>query len=358
MAVTRADPSDTDEYRLLDDELNHWPVQKFYEENDQSDNRRFIQCPRCRDILLVKIKGVNPTNDSDCSDGCCSDCEAERRENKETSKTARSVSVHVPSIMVKCLLLGRKRGGATLLWRVSLLHPNFMSFEALGGDSDKDMIDRLAGYGVIEKAPGERNKSVYRIDKENQAKLIDLFHLDNPSGTDKAQQYKLLMELSVDLWYAAWRHMKDEHRIDRSLRSLNRFFFLSFLFSGILPPLPLSWRQELVVTALVLFFTTLAAQFLCITMVYALFFVGVVATLAAQFSCIMMVYALFFVGVGQSLSSLLNRSNNVKSCWWQVPLVSYVLYMLCKFFCGNRYLSWAILVYPKVTFPAVKWVWG
>jgi hypothetical protein len=93
-----------------------------------------------------------------------------------------------------------------------------------------------------------------------------------------------------------------------------------------LPPLPLSRRQELV--ALTLLFTNLSAQFLCKIMMYALFFVCVATTLAAQFLCILMVYTFFFVGVGHSLSYLLNCSNNIKSCWWQVMLVSYVLYMM------------------------------
>jgi hypothetical protein len=344
LAVTRAHPSSTDEYRLVDDEPNHWPVKKFYQESGQSDNRRFIQCPRCRDVLLVKIKGIKPTSDSESSESesegdCdCSDCDAERRERayKETAKTARSISVHAPSIMAKCWHLGRKRGGAKLLWKVSLLHHNFISFEALGGDSEKPMIERLAGYGVLEKIPGKRNKSLYRIDKETQAKIINLFHLENPSEKEREDQYKLMAELSGCSLYAAWRHMTDDYRIDRSLRSLNREFFITFHTFGLLPPLPLSWPQELVCTALALFLTTLAAQFLCI----------------------LIVYAFVFVGVGLSASYVLKRSKNIKSCWWQVTLVSFFLYRLCKFFYGNPYLSWGILVSPKATIPVKKVLWG
>jgi hypothetical protein len=40
---------------------------------------------------------------------------------------------------------------------------------------------------------------MYHIDKENQEKLINLFHLENPSMKDKAQQYKFLTELSRDM---------------------------------------------------------------------------------------------------------------------------------------------------------------
>ena len=322
LAVTRVHPSSTDEYRLHDDEPYHWPVKKFYHESDQYDNRCFTQCPRCRDVLLVKIKGVKPTSDDESSEsdcGCdCSDCEAERMAKKETSKTAWSTSVHAPSIMAKCWHLGRKRGGANLLWRVSLLHHNFMSFEALGGDSEKAMIDQLAGYGVIEKVPGERNESLYRIDKENQA-LIKFFHLEHPAEEKDSQnhQCKLTAELSVCMVYSAWRHTKDEYRIDQSLRSLNRLCFLTFYTFGMLPPLPISWRQELVVTVLIFFLASLAAQFLCI----------------------LIVYGLFFVGAGLSVIYVLKRSNNVKLCWWQVILVSYFLYRMCKFFYGNPNLS-------------------
>ena len=54
MAVTCADPSNNDKYRLLDNKPNHWPIKQIYQESGQLDNQQFIQCLCCRDVVLVK----------------------------------------------------------------------------------------------------------------------------------------------------------------------------------------------------------------------------------------------------------------------------------------------------------------
>jgi len=347
LAVTRADSSNTSEYGLYDDEPDEYPARKFYQKSVQTENRRFCECPRCRDIILVKIKGVKPAyeddsdddddEDSDESNDCdCSTCEAEREERntkRKGAKTAKSVSVHVPSFKAKCWHIGRKRGIAKLLWKVALLHHNFMPYEALGGDEEQSTILRLTGYGIIEKVPGHKNKSLYRMDKQNQTKLIKFFRHKNPSEKDQKAECSLVTEMQTCMMFAAWRHLRDEYRIDRSLRMLNRFFFLGLLFFGYLPPLPLHWWQELVVTALILFAVALSAQFLCV----------------------LVVYALVFFGVGLSVCFVLRRS---KSCWWQVILVSYFVYRLNVFFYANPYLSWSVLVAPKAMVPVKKMIWG
>ena len=373
LAVTRADSANTGEYQLYDDEPDEYPVRKFYAKNTQTDNRRFCECPRCRDVLLVKIKGIKTVidkNDSEDESDCdcdCSDCERERQErraNRRDSKTAKSISVHIPSFKAKCWLvlscylccsmfitiyknlharysfyryIGRKKGIAKLLWKVSLLHHNFLSYEALGGDDERGVILKAAGYGIIERIPGKRNTKVYRIDKANQTKLIKFFRLPaKVSEKDQKSEMNLLTDLQTSISYAAWRHLRDEWRIDRSLRMLNRFFFISFHYFGYLPPLPLSSVQELVVTALVLFGVSLVFQFLCVLAVYA---------------------AVFF-GVGLSTCYVLKRSNNIKSCWWQAILLSYFVYRVNKFFYESSWLSWGTLIAPKALIPLKKLLWG
>lgn len=146
LAITRPAASNTSEYRLFEDEPDEYPVRKFYQKSLQTDSRRFCECPRCRDILLVKLKGLKTApkqDDDDDSSECdcdCSDCEAERRKRhaeRKDAKTAKSISVHVPSFKAKIWHIGRKRSVAKLLWKVTVLHHNFLSFEALGGDEEK-----------------------------------------------------------------------------------------------------------------------------------------------------------------------------------------------------------------------------
>lgn len=347
LAVTRADSTNTGEYRIYDDEQGQFPIRKFYSKSIQSENRRVCDCPRCRDVLIVKIKGIKTvvnydSDDDDSSDNdCdCSDCEAERQERIQSRlslKTAKGISVHIPSFKAKCWYIGRKKGIARLLWKVSLLHNNFLSYQALGGDDDRGTILKLVGYGIIQRVPGKRSTNVYRIEKDNQTKLIKFFKLPKKvSENDKKSEMQLMSDLQTSVVYSAWRHLRDEYRLDRSLRMLNRFFFISFSYFGYLPPLPLNNVQELIVTALVVF--------------------GV--SLIAQFVCILLVYAVVFFGVGLSVCYVLRRSNRFKECWWQAIILSYLVYRVNKSFYESPWLSWSVFFAPKAVIPLKKLLWG
>ena len=339
LAVTRADSSNSDEYHTYDDERDDYPVKKFYKESEQTDNRRFIQCPRCRDVLLVRIKGVKSSNDDEASDSdsspCdCSTCKAERL--NKSPKTAKAISVHAPTFMAKCLYFGRKKGGAELLWKVSLLHHNFLSYKVLGGDEEA-LIHKLVGCGIIERIPGGMNKNVYRIDKKNQASLIRFFHLIEPTEEESVSQFKMTLDLAMSLVFATWGHLKDEYRIDRSLRCINRVCFLALHKFGFLPPLPLDWWQELVVNLLVAYSAILASQFLCI----------------------LVAYALVFASVGLSVCYVLKRSNNIKSIWWQTIIASYFVFTVCTYFWWSPFPSWRL--FPNATTAVkklVSWVFN
>ena len=341
LAVTRPHSSNTSEYRLYDDEPDEFPVRKFYKKSLQTDNRRFCECPRCRDILLVKIKGVKPAleddDDEDSDDQCdCSDCEAERKEQNSDVKTAKSISVHRPSFKAKCWYIGRKRGVAKLLWKVSLLYHNFIPYEALGGDEEKATILKLIGWGILGKAAGKNNTTIYRIDQTHQAKLIKFFRNKNPSEKDQKTMSNMDQELGALVAYAAWRHLCDEYRLDRSLRLVNRLNFLALHFNDFLPPLPLSWCQEQVLTALVV----------------------VSVALILQFVCVLAVYAAAFGGVGISVCYMLRKSNNIQRNWWQIILISYCIYKLHNIFWRSPWLSWNVFISPKAMIPVKKMIWG
>lgn len=361
LAVTRPSHSpNSGEYRAYDDEPDEYPAKKFYQKkNLQNDNRRFCECPRCRDVLLVKINGVRPASfaeehgddddgdSTESDDYCdCPDCEAERRErkaNRKGAKTARSISLRVPSFKAKCWYAGRKRGVAGFLWRASMLHNDFMPLEALGGEDERATVERLIGWGIIEKGAGTNNvngnskNTVYRMDVENQRALIKFFRLKDPiSEKDRKSEESLTYDLGARVGYSAWRHLREERRVDRAARMVNRFFLIGLHFNGNLPPLPLSWRQEVVVSALIIF--SLA--------------------LAVQFACVLIVYALAFFGVGLSVCYALRRSNSIRSSWWICIIVSYFAYRLNDFFYQSPYLKWSVLVSPKAMVPVKKILWG
>ncbi|KAL7544640.1 hypothetical protein ACHAWF_008013 [Thalassiosira exigua] len=329
LAVAR---SDAGEYGPSDDEPDEYPVRKFYQKALQTDERRLCECPRCRDVLLVKIRGVKPVRppgegtdaDEDSSECECSDCDAERKDRRG-AKTAKSISVQVPTFKAKCWYVGRKKGVARLLWRVSKLHHEFLPYEALGGEDEEGIILRLVGWGLIEKK-ASGGGGVYRIGRDNHAKLIRFFRIKDPTDADRKRELDLGCDLGPYMLWAAWRHLRDEGRVDRSLRMLNRFNFLILHFYGWLPPLPLSRGQELVVTTLIMYAVTLVAQFLCIVVLYAV----------------------AFFGVGISVCYVLRRSNKEKKLfWWQVFLTSYFAYRLHIFFYQNPYLRWDTMVAPK-----------
>ena len=311
-------------------------MKRFYEENVQKDSRRFIECPRCRGILVVKIKGIQAaleeSDEESEDDPCdCSDCVAERRARRAgrgDAKTAKSISLLLPTFQGKCKYVGRKRGVAKILWKASLLHHNFMPYEALAaGDDDKPIIMRLVGWGILEKA----GNSIYRMDREGQEKLCKIL-LDDVSEKDAKEETDLLYEFTACMMHAAWLHLRDEFRIDRSLRLVNRFFTLGLHFNGQLPPLPLSGLQELVVTTLIVFS----------------------AALAVQFVCILVVYGLAFFGVGLSVCFALRRSNNIKSFWWKAILLAYIIYQAIAIFYQSPYLKWSVLVTPRAMVPVKK----
>ena len=80
LAVTKSCSSENNEYTNYETEPDTFPVKRFYEKDIQNDSRRFFECPRCRSVLLIKIKGLKPDEDDDDSDcECmCDECVSER----------------------------------------------------------------------------------------------------------------------------------------------------------------------------------------------------------------------------------------------------------------------------------------
>ena len=81
LAVSKSySSSENNEYTNYETEPDAFPVKRFYQKEFQTDSRRFFECPRCRSVLLIKIKGLRPDDDDDDSDcDCmCDECVSER----------------------------------------------------------------------------------------------------------------------------------------------------------------------------------------------------------------------------------------------------------------------------------------
>lgn len=282
--VTRSDePGATGEYDRWDDERYEYPVKKFYsKDNIETESRRFIECPRCRNLLMVKMMGLKlipNDDDTDDEDACdCSDCVAERRErraNRPKTKSAVNITITKPPFKQKRWYIGRKKGIAKLLWRLLHSSHGFISLDALGGEEQKPNVLKLVTWGVLQKVPGKNNGNIYRMDKKEQALLAPLFQLPkNASDKDKEKEKELFGNAMVDTLYASYQFLK-VLRIDRSLRMLNQLCILNLTAFGALPRLPLSQGQAIVVTTLNIYLVLMVLQLLIIVVVYLFFFFSV-----------------------------------------------------------------------------------
>jgi len=237
------------------------------------------------------------------------------------------------------LFAGRKRGVAALLWRVALLHHEFLSFEALGGDGAQGEILHLASFGIIRRVKAK--KCLYRIDKKNQQKLTKLFRVpENAPDDDKKHETRLLAGLCHDILHASWRHLVDEYRPDRSARLLNRLCTITLFHFGHIPSLPLSQGQEMAVTLLNAFLSTLVIQFVAV----------------------MAVYSVVFLGVGYGVCYLLKKGSkgnkDRKNVWWQGFIGAFIMYKLNRWFYTSKYLSWSRFIIPVVVRPVKAFLWG
>ena len=168
MATTRSsDPSISNEYPYFAEERYETPVEQFYSNDCQTETKRFIECPRCRDLLAVNIK--RPKNyDSDDESCDCSDCRPNGNDWTDPT-TAKSISVRTPSFKERCRYAGKKVGVARMLWRASFLHHGFLPRGTLCvRSSDENELRRLVSWGIISKKSDE----LFMMDKGHQKELI------------------------------------------------------------------------------------------------------------------------------------------------------------------------------------------
>eukprot|EP00984_Skeletonema_dohrnii_P020331 scaffold9869_cov117-Skeletonema_dohrnii-CCMP3373.AAC.1 len=336
--VTRSDePGATGEYDRWDDERYEYPVKKFYsKDNVETESRRFIECPRCRNLLLVKMMGLKlipSDDDTDDEDACdCSDCVAERRErraNRPKTKSAVDITITKPPFKLKSWYIGRRKGIAKLLWRLVYFNHGFINLDALGGEEQETNVLKLITWGVLQRVPGKNNGNIYQMDKKEQALLAPLFRLPkNASEKDTEREKELYAGTMMDTLCASYQFLK-AFRIDRSLRMLNQLGVQILSAMGQLPRLPLSRGQAIAVTALNIY----------------------LISMILQLSIVLFVYLFFFIAVGSGVCYGVRRSKKAKLELWQqgcIVLGVYGLGVTC--YAVIRKVSFAMLyglVFPK-----------
>mmetsp|Transcript_19547 Transcript_19547/g.42453 ORF Transcript_19547/g.42453 Transcript_19547/m.42453 type:complete len:551 (-) Transcript_19547:54-1706(-) len=345
MAMTRPDPSSSNEYSPWDNERLEAPVKQFYLNDCQTEKRRIIECPRCRDILIVNVKKPSPRVDNGSDDdasGCyCSESQPKRSTTDWTNpKTAQSITVRRPSFKERCRYAGKKVGVARILWRAAFLHHGLMPREALGRNTEKTDIQRLVSWGIIQTVSGKRNaEEVFKMDRDNHAELIKLLDLPHIHITEEFGKDDIL---TLDLLYCMGCAIASQafcqYRLDRAWRMMNRFSLLILFFKGFLPAFPLSLWQEWVVTALNVFSAAMVMQFIFIAFVYA--------------------GSLF--GVGLTVCYVLRCSNTPKSGWrqWAMAVVSFFAYRTVTFVYNSTYITWFGMIAPKAVIAVKNIIWG
>ena len=310
-------------------------VAQFYDNDCQTDTTKFLECPRCRDILRVNIEKIDSDYDDDSS--CdCSVCRPGGRDWRNP-ENAQSITLQSPSLEERVRYVGKKIGIARILWRAAFLHHGFMPMAALrSGGNESDVRKLASNWGILRRKVAGKNE-IFSMERDSHSELIKILGLQNVqfNGEVFGKDDALALQLSLGMGHAVYSHTC-ELRIDRTMRLLNRFSFLLLLFKGYLPPYPLNKCQELVVTGLNIFLLTMLLQFVCISAVYIV----------------------SFFGVGLSICYLLRQSGD-RSSWVIPPLISFLTYrLLNELVFSGTFVNWFNLVVPKAAIGVKKIIWG
>lgn len=258
LAQTEPDPSN--ELPHGDDDRRHGPAKKFYGRlNIQTNARRCIECPRCRDIMIVNIK--NPTSKRHRRR------QLRLRTDWTVPTTADSVSLAQASFSERVRYAGRKRGYAFTLFSASLLHHSFLPRQIIGSEST---CTKLVQWKILRSA----NKDVLAIDRTDQAELCTLLGTDQMNLSDDSDSDDVCFFALLALMGTTAFNLLKEWRVGQSARLMNRAALLLLHRKGLAPNLPMNRGQEGVVTLLTLFLTSIALQFLFISLMYCVLFFG------------------------------------------------------------------------------------
>jgi len=263
------------------------PERLFYQDDCQTDKRCFIDCPRCKSILVVNIK--NP--------------EEHRRHQQQQHdgnngdwtepKHAESISLRQPTFKGRCRYAGKKVGIARILWTIAFLNPNLLPLETfLATDAD---IRRLLTWRIIHRVPGKNDTGIFMMKKEDHSRLLLLLNFDRHRvvGTDGAtkRNYDNLCNILFNgLWRAVFKQLDASSPIS-AVRLMIRILVYKWLhYFGILL-FPCSEVTEWTVAATIICFVWAvvwwigipAVQFMVYFAMYALLLIYEFTEIALEF---------------------------------------------------------------------------
>lgn len=241
---------DGDEYAPWEDERDEFPVDVFCDPSPMlqgmDSDSEVIECPRCRHLVSVGFtwKRKFDYDEDECD---CDDCQIEHR-RRRLGNGVKSIDISKPTFLSMVKFAGKKRGMASLLWKMTYLPRNMITVEGLGGKEESSRIQQLVGWGVLKK-----KDDLFYLEKEEQVLLLKLFDVDaEDDSSDDKRDWKMSATLVPCLMAALWDHTKKFH-LFRALKMLNHIGITIHHFGRNLPHLPLSFGQEMAVTGLNVF---------------------------------------------------------------------------------------------------------
>ncbi|KAL7555239.1 hypothetical protein ACHAWF_019040 [Thalassiosira exigua] len=347
MTTMRADPSSSNEYAPGDPERHEAPTKRFYVDNCQTDARRFLECPRCRDILVVDVERKQCDGDEDVSDSGlrpdCSGCEP-KDEDWSDPKAAHSIGVRSPSFKERCRYVGKKIDIAPLLWRATFLRHDFMPGSILGQHAEK-----LVHWGVLRRERRQRSVETFVMDKSHHDELVELMTAKQKGWTqlDFERNCALIIGLLWTLGATALEFAMHFHLCE-ALKTGNQLGRLVLYFAGYLPKSPnllLSAQQEWAMAALNLLF--FATSVLLTGLVFVRIGHILVAGLCGWYVLRRNSAFLWQLGIGlciayRAATLYMDDSKRTKSIWFHRCLLVYAAYRVVAFFCNSCSVTYGV----------------
>jgi len=256
-----------DEYQhnVLDELPTSSTVRMFYGENDcQTLTKRFICCPRCKDICVVDI--LNPT----------------RGVNLDwlNPTNAKSMSLQRPKFHERCKFIGKKIGIAVILLRIPFFHHKMIPLEGLlGRGSKKEDVLRLVKCGIIRRTS---NADMFRMELGDQNELKKLLRLNEK----KIMWCPMMEELLESLYEAAIKQFERHHYCNAIQMILRYLYYYSYSLGEVRIIHPCTTNDEWRVLVLVVFVTSIMLYLTYLPTVW--FTHTVYGALAIQFSLYLM----------------------------------------------------------------------
>jgi len=189
------------------------PERRFYQHDCQAHERRFIDCPRCKDILIVDMKKIARSHQA---------CDYENGD-WTNPKNADSISLRRPTFKGRCQYAAEVESTARIVFTVAMLNANLLPIEVL--KSTEDDISRMLRWRILHRVPGEENGDVFMMKKEEHLKLIQFLNMDRWTHTDasfRKEVYDNLRIVLLDGMSAAFVNHLKTFRLVTALRLISR----------------------------------------------------------------------------------------------------------------------------------------